>query len=68
MAPLVYLQEQKKFTVAIGLRVLQGDYFGEFPVQYIMSMTFVSLIPVILAFFVAQRFFIQGIVITGVKG
>jgi len=68
MAPLIYLQEQKKFTVAIGLRVLQGDYFGEFPVQYIMSMTFVSLIPVVLAFFVAQRFFIQGIVITGVKG
>jgi ABC-type glycerol-3-phosphate transport system permease component len=68
MAPLIYLQQQKNFTVAIGLRVLQGDYFGEFPVQYIMSMTFISLIPVILAFFVAQRFFIQGIVITGVKG
>jgi ABC-type glycerol-3-phosphate transport system permease component len=68
MEPLVYLQQQRKFTVAIALRMLQGDYFGEFPVQYIMSMTFVSLIPVIITFFVAQRYFIQGIVISGVKG
>ncbi len=66
--PLIYLTEQNNFTIALGLRVLQGDYFQEFPVQHIMSMTLVSILPVMLLFFVAQRYFIQGIVITGVKG
>jgi multiple sugar transport system permease protein len=36
--------------------------------QYTMAMTVVSIIPVLIIFFVAQRRFIQGIVLTGVKG
>ena len=66
--PLIYLTEQNNFTIALGLRVLQGDYFQEFPVQHIMSMTLISILPVMILFFIAQRYFIQGIVITGVKG
>lgn len=34
----------------------------------LMAMTLVSIVPLMVAFFVAQRYFIQGIVITGIKG
>ena len=33
-----------------------------------MAMTFISIIPLLLVFYLAQRYFVQGIVMTGVKG
>ena len=67
LGPLLYLQREKLFTISLGLRMLQGNYFGEYPVQYIMAMTFVSVIPVIILFFIAQRYFLQGIVLSSYK-
>jgi multiple sugar transport system permease protein len=65
--PLIYINSSKHFTVALGLRTLQSTILYV-PQQYIMAMTLVSIIPVLFVFIVAQRQFIQGIVITGVKG
>lgn len=65
--PLIYLQREKLFTISLGLRMVQGNYFGEFPVQYIMAMTFLSVIPVIILFFIAQRYFLHGIVLSSYK-
>jgi multiple sugar transport system permease protein len=65
--PLIYINSSKHFTVALGLRTLQSTILYV-PQQYIMAMTLVSIIPVLLVFIIAQRQFIQGIVITGVKG
>lgn len=65
--PLIYLQKEKLFTLSLGLRMVQGNYFGEFPVQYIMAMTFVSVIPVLILFFIAQRYFLHGIVLSSYK-
>jgi len=70
MSPLIYLDDPKKFTIALGLRLFEtrmgggGTYFRLGP---LMAMTIVSMIPLLMAFFVAQRYFIQGIVITGIK-
>ena len=64
--PLIYINETRKYTVAIGLRLFetqQSQYMAE-----TMAMTMVALIPVLLVFYLAQARFIQGIVITGVKG
>ena len=64
--PLIYLNEPKNFTIAIGLRLFQtqqSQYMAE-----TMAMTLVALIPVLLVFYIAQARFIQGIVISGVKG
>ena len=65
--PLIYINSSKHFTVALGLRTLQSTILYV-PQQYVMAMTLVSIIPVLIVFIVAQRKFIQGIVISGVKG
>ncbi len=64
--PLIYLNEPKKFTIAIGLRLFQTQQSQHIPET--MAMTLVALIPVLIVFYIAQAKFIQGIVITGVKG
>lgn len=64
--PLIYLNETKKYTIAIGLRLfetLQTQMMGE-----TMAMTLVAVVPVLVVFYFAQAKFIQGIVLTGVKG
>jgi multiple sugar transport system permease protein len=66
MGPLIYLSTRDKFTIAIGLRLFQTQMSQYMPET--MAMSVVALIPVIAVFFIAQRYFIQGIVITGVKG
>jgi len=52
--------------VALGLRLIQSR--RDIHIQYTMAMTVVSLIPVLTLFFIAQRYFIQGVVVTGIKG
>lgn len=64
--PLIYLNATEKFTVALGLTLFQGRMNREIP--GLMAMTLVSMIPVLITFFIAQRYFVQGIVISGVKG
>ena len=66
LGPLIYLNEPRKFTIAIGLRLFQTQMSQKMPET--MAMSVVALIPVMIMFFIAQRRFIQGIVITGVKG
>ena len=64
--PLIYLNEPRKFTIAIGLRLFQTQQ-AQFMAET-MAMTLVALIPVLVVFYIAQAKFIQGIVMTGVKG
>jgi len=66
LGPLIYLNETKKFTVSIGMALFRSQQSAKMPET--MAMSVVVLIPVLIMFFVAQRYFIQGIVITGVKG
>jgi len=64
--PLIYLNSTEKFTVALGLTLFQGRFHREIP--GLMAMTLVSMIPVLITFYISQRYFIQGIVISGIKG
>jgi ABC-type glycerol-3-phosphate transport system permease component len=64
--PLIYLTTRENFPVALGLQLLNSRYVTQ--VQQVMAMTLVSVIPLLVVFFVAQRYFIQGITVTGVKG
>jgi multiple sugar transport system permease protein len=66
LGPLIYLNETKKFTLSIGLRLFQNQQSSKMPET--MAMSIIAIIPTLIVFFIAQRFFIQGIVITGVKG
>jgi multiple sugar transport system permease protein len=66
MGPLIYLNSPRLFTITLGLRRFVGRTSTD--IQFLMAMTAVSTIVPIIAFFTTQRYFIQGIVITGIKG
>ncbi|MGQ9553332.1 MAG: carbohydrate ABC transporter permease [Anaerolineae bacterium] len=64
--PLIYLQHQEHFTIALGLQSFNA--FRARRYDLLMAASLVTVLPCILLFFFAQRIFIQGIVFTGVKG
>lgn len=66
MGPLIYLSTNEKFTLPLGLRWYQGRY-GNFW-HLVMAASMVSIAPVMVLFFVAQRYFIRGIALTGLAG
>lgn len=66
LVPLIYIFDQRKYTLALGLRLFQNQYTTEW--ELMMAAATVTMIPVLLVFYFGQRFFIQGIVFTGVKG
>jgi multiple sugar transport system permease protein len=66
LGPLIYLNSPNLFTITLGLTRFMGRTSVE--IQYLMAMTAVSTLLPVVIFFLTQRFFIQGIVITGLKG
>lgn len=64
---LIYISSVSKFTVALGLR-MSLDTSGSVPWNQLMAMSIVSVIPCILIFFMAQKYFVEGIATTGIKG
>ena len=64
--PLIYLNSMNNYTVSIGLRMFQ-DGFGT-QLELLMAAALIHIIPTILLFFVAQRYFVKGIAMTGLKG
>jgi multiple sugar transport system permease protein len=64
--PIIYLSRMELYTVPLGLALMNSRYATDF--GGMMAMATISLIPVLAIFFAAQRYFIQGIVISGVKG
>jgi multiple sugar transport system permease protein len=65
--PLVYLQSQMKFPVSLGLRMFQTASFGMVNMPLMMAASLMALLPCVVLFFLAQRLFVQGVVITGVE-
>lgn len=66
LMPLIYLNDANNFTISLGLTLLNSRYSQQ--IQQTMAQTIIAIIPVLVVFFAAQRFYIQGIIISGVKG
>lgn len=64
--PLIYLQNVDLYTLSIGLSLYQSQLATD--LQGLMGAALLSVIPTVVVFFVAQRYFVQGIVVSGVKG
>ncbi len=64
--PLIYLNSPDKFPIALGLRFMQSRWDPK--IGQTMAMTFLSILPLLAVFYTTQRHFIQGIVISGIKG
>ncbi len=65
--PLIYLNSQKLFTVPLGLAMFNTYYAAQTPWHWLMAASVVAVLPLLVVFFFAQRTFIQGIVVTGIK-
>jgi len=66
MGPLIYLVDESKYTLSLGLAMFLGQYGNEYGM--LMAVSTVVTIPIIILFFFTQRTFIQGITMTGIKG
>jgi ABC-type glycerol-3-phosphate transport system permease component len=66
MGPLIYLNKPETYTLALGLNFFKGQYVSQW--NLLMAASLVMMLPLVLLFFVAQKAFIEGITLTGVKG
>ena len=64
--PIIYLRDLESLTVTAGLSLFQGQYVGKWPL--LMAGALVSVLPMIVLFVIAQRQFVRGIAVTGIKG
>jgi multiple sugar transport system permease protein len=66
LGPLIYLNDPNKFTLALGLTFFTGEYTSQW--QLLMAAATMVIGPAVLFFLAAQRYFVQGITLTGIKG
>jgi len=66
LGPLIYLSSDNKFPISLGIMNFAGQQVQDFALM--MAAATIAIAPCVILFFVAQRWFIQGVVITGVKG
>jgi len=64
---IIYISSVKKFTVSLGLRMTL-DTSSAVSWNQVLAMSVVSIIPCVLLFFMAQKYFVEGISTTGLKG
>jgi len=67
MQPLIFLTKRQVWTLALGLNSLQRFETGRDWTHYMMVLGVFMVVPVVILYFLAQRQFIQGIVLTGMK-
>lgn len=65
-APLIYIQDIEKQMLAVGIASFKEQYSSNFALQ--MAGATVALVPVILVYLIAQKYFTEGIAQSGIKG
>lgn len=66
--PLIYLTDESKQTIAVALSYFQGSPRVGPQMHLLMAAVAISIIPPLVLFLLAQRYFVRGIVTTGIKG
>lgn len=67
LGPLIYLMDQKSFTLSLGLQFYQSQHGGT-QWNLLMAASTIMVAPIIILFFFTQKTFIKGISVTGIKG
>ena len=68
MGPLIYISSVEKYPVSIALKMCIDATSGTFEWNQVIAMSIIALLPSIILFFSAQKYFIEGITTTGIKG
>lgn len=65
MAPVIYLSSEDKFTLPIGILSMSGAWFGQ--EQYLVAAALMSLLPILIVFLLAEKYFVKGASSSGLK-
>jgi ABC-type glycerol-3-phosphate transport system permease component len=66
LGPLIYLSDKMKGTLALGLSMFVGQYQTEW--AQLMAASVLMMLPMLILFFVFQKYFIRGFMMSGIKG
>lgn len=66
MGPLIYLTTPEKYTMTLGIAYFKGVYTTQW--NLVMAGSVLSIIPILVAYLCAQKYFVEGIAFSGVKG
>jgi multiple sugar transport system permease protein len=66
LGPLIYLTDQSQWTISLGLQLFKNMYGAQW--QLMMAASALTMLPVMMLFFLTQRTFVEGITLTGIKG
>ena len=66
MDPLIYISSKKNWVLSLAINAMKGQFYTD--LGSLMAVSFLVLLPCIIVFFTAQRYFVEGIVTSGVKG
>jgi len=67
MGPLIYLSTTEKLPLSVGLANFQAAYGGT-PWHLMMAASLIAVAPLVVIFFALNRYFVQGVVVSGIKG
>jgi multiple sugar transport system permease protein len=66
-SPLIFLDSPQNLTLPVGLTLLQGQYAGTSPAVMLAGVC-MAIMPVLIVFLIGQRYIVEGITLTGLKG
>jgi multiple sugar transport system permease protein len=66
LAPVIYLNDQDKMTLTVGLAYTQGEFTTQW--NLLMAGAVISILPILILYAFAQKYFVQGVVLSGLKG
>ena len=66
--PFIYLNTPKNMTLAVGMRFFQAGLYEQPQLHLQMAIALIAVVPILVLFFFAQKHFIRGITLTGLKG
>lgn len=68
LGPLIYLHTPEKQTIQVLIASMQSNYISTSNYPSMMAASLIALLPVLIVFFFAQRYFIESMAISGIKG
>jgi multiple sugar transport system permease protein len=68
LGQLIYINSTEKFTVQLGLASFSSITGGQVPYNALMAASLMALAPIVILFFFAQKYFVEGVKMSGIKG
>jgi multiple sugar transport system permease protein len=68
LGPLIFLQRLESRTITVGIRMIQWQHSGIEKTPVVLAGSTISVLPILIIFLFGQRYFVQGIALSGIKG